>query len=223
MLATTGAERARPRHPSVLDPNERRPIDAGAGLPLLALDLPLHQPPTRPFLDQHGRLINPIGPRLIDLDDRVALSYAELEPDASYVSPGFEYLTDEHALPARVRGALRLVPRSERVRHPVVQRAVGSASSSSSVGRHGGHIVAVSLGGFASGPNLFPQDHNFNISAYARLEHGWRRALTEGRSVEVDIALTLDLDPFVPQFVIITYWENGEEWEHPLINEPSVQ
>ena len=100
--------------------------------------------------------------------------------------------------------------------------AVGSVSGSI-VRLHGGHIVAVSLGGFSSGPNLFPQDHNFNTSAYARLEHGWRRALSDGCSVEVDIALTLDPDPFVPQLVIVTCWENGKESEHPLLNEPKVQ
>jgi DNA/RNA non-specific endonuclease len=188
----------------------------------MALDLPLHQPPTRPLLDRRGRLVNPIGSRQIELDDRIALGYEDLEPDTSYISLRFEYLTDEHALPARVRGALRVVPRSERVRHPQAQRTVGMATDSN-VRLHGGHIVAVSLGGFASGPNLFPQDHNFNTSAYARLEHGWRRALNDGCSVEVDIALTLDPDPLVPQLVIVTYWQNGEEWEHPLLNEPKVQ
>jgi hypothetical protein len=68
-----------------------------------------------------------------------------------------------------------------------------------------------------------PQNHNFNVSAYARLEHGWREALRGGLSVEVDIALTLDPDPAVPQFVVVTYWENGEEWEHVFINEADAQ
>jgi hypothetical protein len=68
-----------------------------------------------------------------------------------------------------------------------------------------------------------PQNHNFNVSAYARLEHGWRRALREGATVEVDIALTLDPDPLVPQFVVVTYWEDGAEWEHTFINEAHAQ
>jgi len=68
-----------------------------------------------------------------------------------------------------------------------------------------------------------PQNHNFNVSAYARLEHGWRRALRDGTSVEVDIALTLDPDPLIPQFVVVTYWENGDEWEHVFLNEPNAQ
>ena len=151
------------------------------------------------------------------------LGYGDLQADASYVSPGLEYLTDEHALPARVRGMLRLVAKSERIRHSVVQRRIGKISPASTAQLHGGHIVAVSLGGYASGPNLFPQDSNFNTSAYARLERGWRSALAERCTVEVDIALTLDPDPLVPQFVVVTYWENGEEQDYPLLNEPNAQ
>jgi hypothetical protein len=154
------------------------------------------------------------------LDAALPVTYPELAPDTSFVSPGFEYLTDERALPARVRGALRIAPPNERVRHATAQGAIGRAGGPQF---HGGHIVAVSLGGFASGPNLMPQNHNFNVSAYARLEHGWREALRGGLSVEVDIALTLDPDPAVPQFVVVTYWENGEEWEHVFINEADAQ
>jgi hypothetical protein len=143
--------------------------------------------------------------------------------NARYASPGFEYLTDDQALPARVRGSLRLVPPDRRVRHPATQASAGRLAMSSVGAFQGGHIVAVSLGGFASGPNLFPQQHNFNVSAYARLEHGWRRALSDGVPVEVDIALTLDADPTVPQFIVVTYWEDGEEWEHALLNQPNTQ
>lgn len=168
-------------------------------------------------------MVNPLGEGApLRLDDDVPVAYGVLLANARYVSHGFEYYTDENALPARVRGALRVVPASKRVRHPTVQAAAGRLARTAGA-FHGGHIVAVSLGGYASGPNLFPQQHNFNISAYARLERGWRRALADRLSVEVDIALTLDEDPAVPQFVIVTYWENGEEWEHPLLNEPDAQ
>jgi DNA/RNA non-specific endonuclease len=185
---------------------------------------PLHQPPTRPIVDFAGTVVNPLACSApITLDDSTPLAYSDLLPNTRYVSPGFEYLTDDHALPARVRGALRLVPAAQRLRHPTVQGAAGRLASSPEGAFQGGHIVAVSLGGFASGPNLFPQQHNFNISAYARLEHGWRRTLTDEITVEVDIALALGPDPAVPEFVIVTYWEDGEEWEHALLNEPNSQ
>jgi hypothetical protein len=138
---------------------------------------PLHQDTTRPVLDPDGTLAKPIGNSTpVVLSDAVPMRQDQLAPSTTYRSPGFEYLTDEHALPARVRGALRIVPRAQRVRHPGTQRGVGHLGS----GTHGGHIVAVSLGGFASGPNLFPQLRNFNVSAYARLERGWRAALGDG-------------------------------------------
>lgn len=182
---------------------------------------PLHLNPTRPQVDADGSLHNPIGgPPVVRLRDDVPVGPDELAASTTYTSPGFEYLTDEQGLPARVRGALRMVPTDQRVRHPIAQRRVGRLSS----GTHGGHIVAVSFGGFASGPNVFPQIGNFNVSAYARLERGWRAALRAGASVEVDIALALDaVEPFAPSFVIVTYWEDGEEYQLPMLNEAAAQ
>ena len=80
----------------------------------------------------------------------------------------------------------------------------------------------MSLGGFASGPNLFPQASNFNQSAFAKLENSWREALREGLAVEVDIALTIGEEPQTPPFVIVTFWEDGNEWEHSFLNEGQV-
>jgi hypothetical protein len=153
---------------------------------------PLHREPTRPAIDRSGELTNPLGPSpVIRLDSGQPVGFEDLRPSTSYRSPRFEYLTDENGLPARVWGALRIVAPGERVRHVTSQRDVGHLHP----GTHGGHIVAVSLGGHASGPNLFPQAANFNVSAYARLENGWRAALAEGHTVEVDIALTVGTDP----------------------------
>ncbi len=116
-----------------------------------------------------------------------------------------------------------MVPEAERVRHSDVQRAIGQELSPSRTDLHGGRLIAVCLGGFASGPNLFPQAKNFNLSAYSRLERGWRSALAEGCAVEVDIALTLDADQRLPEMIIVTYWEDGTEWEHALLNEGHAQ
>ena len=134
-------------------------------------------------------------------------------------SLGFEYLTDTAGMPARVRGALRLVEAGDRVRHRAAQRIVGSQGSGADDRYHGGHIVAVSLGGYASGPNLFPQAGNFNVSAFARLEHSWRQALHEGCTVEVDIALAEDDNKATPSFLIVTHWEDGTEETLTFVNE----
>ncbi len=159
---------------------------------------------------------------MVTLDDRHPIASEDLRASATYLNHGFEYLTDEHCLPARVRGGLRLV--TDPVRHHREQREVGRQGKDGHSRSHGGHIVAVSLGGFASGPNLFPQAANFNVSAFARLENGWRSALREGCSVEVDIALTLDPENVMsPPMLLVTYWENGVETELPMLNEDYVQ
>ncbi|MGI9621799.1 MAG: DNA/RNA non-specific endonuclease [Acidimicrobiales bacterium] len=185
---------------------------------------PLRRDPTRPELDKTGRLTNPIGTSpFVNLDPDAALTYGDLTTETTYLDQRFEYLTDGHAMPARARGVLRLRPRSAAPRHPNAQAAVGRLGTADSRW-HGGHIVAVTLGGYGSGPNLFPQSANFNQSAFARLENGWRQALAEGVEVAVDIALSSGEHPHVPEFVLATYWEDGEVVDTiPLLNEPYVQ
>lgn len=178
---------------------------------------PLHAEPARPVLDSEGNLANPLDPGAVvtRLKADTPLRVDQLKPNAIYASPRFEYLTDQASRPARIRGVLQIVKPGQRVRHRQPQRQAGQS------GNHGGHIIAVSLGGFASGPNLFPQNSNFNVSAYARLEHGWRRALRDGLTVAVDIALTGD--SAAPEFLIVTHWEQSEQWETVLLNEDRAQ
>ncbi|MCP4088115.1 MAG: hypothetical protein GY745_24185 [Actinomycetia bacterium] len=185
---------------------------------------PLHLDPLRPALGPDSSLENRIGtgPH-VALDTGVPLRYDDLEPSTTYVDERFEYLTDDHAMPARVRGVLQLRTHDDAIRHPTAQAEIGRLATAT--GRwHGGHIVAVTLGGFASGPNVFPQSANFNQSAFARLEHGWRDALRDDVAIGVDIALTEGPDFRVPEFVLVTYWE-GQDLQDtiPLLNEPNAQ
>ena len=185
---------------------------------------PLHIEPARPLLGPDGALANPIGtePR-VALNLATPLGYDDLQPSTTYRDEQFEYLTDGDAMPARVRGMLELRPGAESVRHPKVQADIGRLGSLE--GRwHGGHIIAVTLGGFPSGPNVFPQSANFNQSAFARLENGWRDALRDGATIGVDIALSEGPDLRVPEFVIVTYWEDDDLQDTiALLNEPGAQ
>jgi hypothetical protein len=185
---------------------------------------PLHVEPTQPIVNAIGELLNPIGtPPIVEPEDDHPIRYEDLLPSTTYVSLGFEYLTDAAAMPARVRGSLRFVSPSDRIRHDAAQRGVGGRGDGTDDRYHGGHIVAVSLGGFASGPNLFPQAANFNLSAFARLEYSRRQALREGCTAEVDIALTEGDEPDTPSFVIVTHWEDGFEETLTFINEGHSQ
>lgn len=175
--------------------------------------------PTRPTVDAFGQLMNPIGrPPFAQLRDEQPIRYEELTPATTYVAAGFQYLTDYNSMPARVRGALRLVPATDRVSHDTTQRAVGQQGAGIEGPFHGGHIIAVSLGGFASGPNLFCQAANSNVGAYARLDQSWRQALREGCTVEIDIGLAEGEDPDTPEFLLVTHWEGGPEETLTFIN-----
>ena len=103
-------------------------------------------------------------------------------------------------------------------RDPAPPTDVAPSSLGPDDGYHGGHIVAVGLGGFTFGPNLFPQAGDFNVGAFAGLGRSWREALSEGCSVEVDIALAEGGDPDTPSFVIVTHWEDGVEETLALLN-----
>ena len=178
----------------------------------------------RPDIDSNGVLTNPIGSKpWIHLDDKTPLSFQNLKPNATYRTRSLEYLTGHKATTYRIRGGLQIV--ASPTRHKYAQQTAGRAATSTLDRLHGGHIIAVSLGGFASGPNLMPQCANFNLSAYARVERGWRAALREGCTVEVDLLLTDDeeQDSWAP-FMIVRYWEDGEYWgDLVMLNEPHAQ
>lgn len=82
--------------------------------------------------------------------------------------------------------------------------------------------MAISLSGYTSGPNLLPQATNFNVSAYAGLEHSLREALRGGCTVEVDSALTQGDEPDTPA-LIVTHWEDWTEEILVLLNEDHAQ
>ncbi|MCP4305437.1 MAG: hypothetical protein GY788_11280 [bacterium] len=126
-----------------------------------------------------------------------------LQPSTTYVTLGFEYLTEAAGMPARVRRAFRLVSASDRIWHATAQRGV-------------------SLGGFASGPNLFPQAGNFNLSSFVRLEHSGRQVLRHDCAVEAGIVHPESDDRYAPLFLVVTHWEDGTEETLPSMNEGHV-
>lgn len=92
------------------------------------------------------------------------------------VSNGNVYITNANGFVDEVSFQPRLVkePRDAR------QTAAGKEGLDTDVG---GHIQACSLGGTCDRVNLFPQDANFNNSAYKKFENIIRDALDEGSAV----------------------------------------
>jgi filamentous hemagglutinin len=86
------------------------------------------------------------------------------------LSNGNVYVTNSAGIVDEVSFQPRLVTGKRDAR----QTAVGREGLDTDVG---GHIQGCSLGGTCDRVNLFPQDANFNNSAYKRLENEIRRAL----------------------------------------------
>ncbi|MFZ4664788.1 MAG: DNA/RNA non-specific endonuclease, partial [Caldilineaceae bacterium] len=95
---------------------------------------------------------------------------------------GYDFLVDGLGRPLSVSGYLKLTP-AERDRQ--AQLAAGGPDRLST--DEGGHLIAARFGGPADSKNLFPQNQNFNRSAYKALENIWAAALNRGESVWVKI------------------------------------
>jgi hypothetical protein len=73
-------------------------------------------------------------------------------------------------------------------------QAQAEAASRGIAGDQGGHLVAYRFMPEQGGINLFPQNGNFNTSAFKTLENDYARYLTEGYQVDGTHALS-NLDP----------------------------
>jgi len=130
------------------------------------------------------------------------------------LSNGNVYVTNADGLVDEVSFQPRLIkqPRDGR------QTAAGKEGLDTDVG---GHIQACSLGGTCDRVNLFPQDANFNNSAYKTFENEIRRALDEGKDVGPITVKFVRKDPKNPRpdEVEVTYTIDGNPETIPFKNE----
>ena len=56
-------------------------------------------------------------------------------------------------------------------------------------GDHAGHMIGHRFTGDQGAKNLFPQNGNFNTSAYKKIENEWGRAIAQGYEVQVNVKL----------------------------------
>ncbi|WNW12252.1 DNA/RNA non-specific endonuclease [Pseudomonas sp. DTU_2021_1001937_2_SI_NGA_ILE_001] len=98
------------------------------------------------------------------------------------------------------------------------QTAVGKEGLPTDVG---GHIQACQYGGTCDRFNLFPQDKNFNNSAYKRWENGIKGALNRGEQVgPVTVRFSrTDSTSVRPNSLTIDYSINGEKIRKTFKNE----
>jgi hypothetical protein len=149
---------------------------------------------------------------------------ADLQPNTAYVYGENVYVTDASARPAYMHGIAKYTPDAPRVNH--VQRQVGHDGQAAAGGRFGrlvgGHMGGVALGGYPSGPNLFAQNSQMNIGAFATFEIQFRDLARNGSRVDYSVRLATDAkDDEVVSVAILSYSIDGvDQGEYPLINEP---
>ncbi|MFF0143298.1 DNA/RNA non-specific endonuclease [Streptomyces sp. NPDC005227] len=147
----------------------------------------------------------------------------DLSPNTAYTYGEHVYVTDDQGKPAYMRGVGTYTANPPR--HTTLQQGVSRSGQAAEPDRFGdlvgGHALAAALGGFPSGPNLFPQNGNMNISAFATLEKELRSLAKQGVHVEYEIQMAVD-DPgdVVPSALLVTYYVEGVEFDQiTLLNE----
>jgi len=100
-----------------------------------------------------------------------------LRPNANYnLSDGTKFLTNANGFVDEIS----FTPTLEKMARDSRQTAVGKVGVATDVG---GHVRACSMGCTCDRHNLFPQDGNFNNSAYKRFENEIRGALESQKNV----------------------------------------
>ncbi|OUY05879.1 hemagglutinin repeat-containing protein [Acinetobacter populi] len=141
----------------------------------------------------------------------------DLKPSTNYeLSNGTKFTTNEHGYVEEIL----FIPKLEKVERDSRQTAVGKLGNDGDVG---GHIQACSLGGTCDSYNLFPQNANFNSSAYKRWENEIRSALQNGDKVgEVKVSFDRSNPANIrPDSLVVEYNINGVNLRKTFDNESS--
>lgn len=83
-------------------------------------------------------------------------------------------------------------------------RAQGESADRGVDGDQGGHLIGHRFVRDQGLKNLFPQEGNFNVSAYKKLENEWADWIDSGREVRIDVSLT-PVDQDRPDQVRVSY------------------
>lgn len=88
-------------------------------------------------------------------------------------------------------------------------------------GDHAGHIFARIFQGPGESINLTPMEGNkVNLSAYKNVENTWRKALQEGKEVQVEVDRVYRSDAKRADAFQVTYWIDGKIHYEVIHNRP---
>lgn len=132
------------------------------------------------------------------------LKARKMEANVRYEVGGYYYFMDELGRLREVRGELRL----ERMASDSYQQRL-VRDSMGKLGDDAGHVVSSRFGGLAERFNLVPMDAGLNRGAYRELESTWAKALTEGKTVGIQVKPFYDDATFRPLNIEVKYKIDG--------------
>ena len=167
---------------------------------------------------------SPLGTDTIDLGNsatraqmRGVTDGTRLIPNATITQNGYTITSDAQGRLVSKSGQLQLKAPGETHRLPSFQTRVGGPDRLTT--DVGGHLIGDQFRG--PGYGVFPQDANFNNSAYARLENSWKDSLSRGQTVHInDARLTYDGTSSRPTTVSVDYSVDGDPVYRKFFNAP---
>jgi DNA/RNA non-specific endonuclease len=133
----------------------------------------------------------------------------DLPPNATIDTGRYQFGTDDLGRVVQATGALELTagarqrPDADRVREMIAADFRDQA----------GHLIAARFNGPGDHWNMVPQDQNLNVSEWKALENEWAKALNEGYSVHVDIALNYHEEDLRPWAFNVDYTATSPDGE----------
>ncbi|WP_245840081.1 DNA/RNA non-specific endonuclease [Sutcliffiella horikoshii] len=137
-----------------------------------------------------------------------------LKPNIEYkTKEGYHYKTDSDGRISNVEATLQL---GKADRNNYAQRIVGGVDRLPN--DDGGHLIASIFKGSGEIDNLVPMNSTLNRKEYKLLENSWKKALNEGKTVEVNIEPIYKGNSSRPAKFEVEYKINGKKYEVNLIN-----
>ena len=126
---------------------------------------------------------------------------------------GYTYVTDgQGRISSWIAEDLQHTDRT--IRLPYVRNTPGKQP-----GDHAGHLAGDRFGGSGQLDNLVSQYWLVNLGSYRKLENEWDRAIKDGKTVEVDVAVIYDGDNLRPSEFVIKYSIGGVETTRVITND----
>ena len=135
----------------------------------------------------------------------------KLEPNKTYKVDDYSYYTDEKGRVSKVTGELKLENKDRNIK----QQGKAVEIKDGIIGEdQGGHIIARIFNGPGEQINYIPQSAKLNNGKWKVMENEWKKELSKGNKIEVDIKMVYNKELFSkrPERFVVEYKVNGKRF-----------